>query len=372
MGQSLPREIREILGYWWGQHREHRLYGEFHYYLPILFLYQPFTMAVLLWSAGRFFLRRPIPGSLLLLFAMAGLWFGRFGDTILAYLGIPENLLPALHMTSPWHLGLVGAVGWMTLYGAWGCLNAGRPFRAWLIWWTGLSFLQYSYAGEKVPWVSLHITLPAILLAANLLGEWWRREKTLSHGLRLKGMAALLAVALLLNLAQGFRLCFVHPTNPGEILIYNHTQPVIREIGHAIRQRATTSPDGLIPLTQGQANWPMLWYLHGIPLLFVEELHKADFLRVSSIVCDSDYVKEFPDLSVQFDLKRVPLRMAWVPERLHLLTRAQSAQDPDKSLCGWNAWATLGRYLILRQPWGDPGITAQPVEVRYGTRRDGN
>lgn len=41
-------------------------------------------------------------------------------------------------------------------------------------WFSGI-FLALSWAGEKMPWLVTHITLPAILLAAALLAEVWRR-----------------------------------------------------------------------------------------------------------------------------------------------------------------------------------------------------
>ena len=42
-----------FLAYWLGQHREHRLYGEFHYYLPLLTLYRPFIAVLLLAAVLR-------------------------------------------------------------------------------------------------------------------------------------------------------------------------------------------------------------------------------------------------------------------------------------------------------------------------------
>lgn len=44
-------------------------------------------------------------------------------------------------------------------------------------WFSGI-FLALSWAGEKMPWLIVHITLPAILLAAALLAEVWRRWET--------------------------------------------------------------------------------------------------------------------------------------------------------------------------------------------------
>ena len=53
-------------------------------------------------------------------------------------------------------------------------------FAAFLVWWLAGSFVLYAYAGEKMPWLSLHMLLPVILLAAKTVGEFaprfaWRR-----------------------------------------------------------------------------------------------------------------------------------------------------------------------------------------------------
>jgi hypothetical protein len=42
------------------------------------------------------------------------------------------------------------------------------------IWFSGI-FLALSWAGEKMPWLIIHIALPATILAAALLGEAWER-----------------------------------------------------------------------------------------------------------------------------------------------------------------------------------------------------
>lgn len=45
----------------------------------------------------------------------------------------------------------------------------GGMFAAFLIFWTLNSFTIYSWAGEKMPWLSVHMTLPLIFLAAHVI-----------------------------------------------------------------------------------------------------------------------------------------------------------------------------------------------------------
>jgi uncharacterized protein (TIGR03663 family) len=47
-----------------------------------------------------------------------------------------------------------------------------------LAWWSVATFVIYSWAGEKMPWLTVHVALPLTLLGAWAAGrtlEWWRR-----------------------------------------------------------------------------------------------------------------------------------------------------------------------------------------------------
>jgi uncharacterized protein (TIGR03663 family) len=67
--------------------------------------------------------------------------------------------------------------GWRALLVGMGRVTPGPRFvfQTFLaIWFIGI-FLALSWAGEKMPWLVIHIALPATLLAAALLGEAWER-----------------------------------------------------------------------------------------------------------------------------------------------------------------------------------------------------
>jgi 4-amino-4-deoxy-L-arabinose transferase-like glycosyltransferase len=72
----------------------------------------------------------------------------------------------------------------------------GNSFTRFLVYWTVLTFLLYSVAGEKMPWLVVNIVLPMIVLTGKLIGDIcqaipWRRVWS-AGGLYLVPMTALL------------------------------------------------------------------------------------------------------------------------------------------------------------------------------------
>lgn len=422
----------EQMKYWWGQHAEQRIHGEFHYHLPILALYEPLAVLILIVAVGNMLRggrpdrkrRSPRLSLLTILLVVVGVLAGAFAGDIAGFLGLRgagtgANGAPAtgsggpldfLHMSRPWHLGLALGVAWLTLCGAWRSLATRRTFRAWLVWWMGLSFLQYSYAGEKVPWLSLHIALPLILLAADLLGEWWRGGRA-GRGLeesfgRQQAATFLLALFFVANVLQGYRMCIVDPTNPAELLVYNHPDPGIAEIGREMRALAKDSEQRMIPFIQGKAVWPLVWYLRDCSYESAEGDEAPRLGSVDLVACDPAYAGQHPEVARRFDLTPRVMRRAWIPAPLHLIRPWERWENP-RGLLAWlhsaglisgveenfprgeplaedlderdlariralrgryglGAWKALLRYIAYREPWGDRETTSVPETILFG------
>ncbi len=56
-------------------------------------------------------------------------------------------------------------------FGNLGFGNWDLGFVTFLLWWTALAWTVYSYAGEKMPWLTVHLALPMILLGGWLVGR---------------------------------------------------------------------------------------------------------------------------------------------------------------------------------------------------------
>jgi uncharacterized protein (TIGR03663 family) len=101
----------------------------------------------------------------------------------------------------PISVGMIGA--------AWYAMK-GDLFTRFLIFWIGMNIILFTIASEKMPWLLVHLTLPAILLTARALGDLieclpWRR---------LYQSGALLGLPLVsLALVFGYRLIFFDPVD---------------------------------------------------------------------------------------------------------------------------------------------------------------
>ncbi len=91
-------------------------------------------------------------------------------------------------------------------------------FRLFLVGWAVGITLALSYAGEKMPWLIVHITLPLLLLAASLVNElverWNVRPDAVPITRRSSGWAMPITVGLLLTLGAAWLLMAGRLTRP--------------------------------------------------------------------------------------------------------------------------------------------------------------
>jgi len=75
----------------------------------------------------------------------------------------------------------------------------GNAFSRFLVFWAIATFVAYTFAGEKMPWLLVHVALPLIILSAKALGDVisfipWRRALKYGGILLLPGVIAFLVV----------------------------------------------------------------------------------------------------------------------------------------------------------------------------------
>lgn len=179
-------------------------------------------------------------------------------------------LLPAYEL---WAL-VPAAIG-----GVW-LIARGNRFAAMLGWWLVGTFAALSVAGEKMPWLTVHLALPLALLGGHALGQLLPRLREALSGERVSGRAWLAASAVslasvtlvALALRTTTNVSFRHPDVPVEPLIYTQTAPDVPRLSAEIigALRAPGGPTAVAVDTTASLAWPWAWYLRAEEVAYLE------------------------------------------------------------------------------------------------------
>lgn len=145
------------------------------------------------------------------------------------------------------------------------------PFLPFLLWWIVAAWFSYSLAGERMPWMTVHLALPMILLSGWLIGQLiegtdWQRLRRLVWRSGWRVMVRLLLLVLLLvpallTIRTAWRFCYITYDYPTEFLVYAHAAPAVNEAMRQIDElsRRTAGGSRLIQLAYGEDD-RTLWY----------------------------------------------------------------------------------------------------------------
>lgn len=243
-----------------------------------------------------------------------------------------------------------------------------------LVWWAVLSLLLYSWAGEKMPWLVIHIALPFILLAGLFVGA-------VVHSRRLYPLIAVgvsFLALLALEIHSTFVLNYVDGANPTEMLVYVQTSQDVPNTVHEIArlsQRLTGGTGLQIGLDSNDVGgWPFTWYLRDYPNV----TQTASF---SGPVCNGQYCPVLLMLGPEFDQSSPQLMKhyvaqkyrwnwwfpedykQWFPE--HWGAALQGNGSVIANLLGTSTdWNHIWDWLVYRRPFGDRGARWLYVLVR--------
>ncbi|MBD3307472.1 TIGR03663 family protein, partial [candidate division KSB3 bacterium] len=355
-GGFLDGLYRKSLTYWWNQHSIQRIKGPFHYYVPFFVLYElPVVLVVL---GGLLYKISRTLNSLIL-----AAWATVFSAVLVMLYG--RRLLPLWFMW--FHMEIVADLI-LTLYvlfiGLWATvvlLQQRETLTAFFTYWSAMGFLIYSYAGEKVPWLFLHIMLPMFVLAGIFLRQFliarpWRRAR--------RGAKFLKSLAIVVGLLFGLYtlhvtilLNYYNRANPVERMVYTQTSTDILKMLEVIRDGAfalgAEEADKPIIAVRGNAVWPLAWYLREHDGWY----HPGDLDEVQRpfIVIDWEQRDEYREIfEEQYQEIRVKLREWWIPRS-------------NASLKDW--W----RYMMYREVFNPTGSSDIAFYVRkYANKQGGN
>ncbi len=143
------------------------------------------------------------------------------------------------------------------------------PTLALLIFWCASSFVAFTFAGEKMPWLTIHIALPMILATgwmAQYFSDTWvslKGSRVWLHRIAL-AVFALLAV---LTARAAYRAAFLLYDDPLEYLVYAHSAPDPKRLLAQVEDisRKTAGGLDLVVAYDGEVRYPYWWYLRHYP-----------------------------------------------------------------------------------------------------------
>jgi len=398
--------IWESLDYWLAQHGVRRGDQPDWYYLTLLPAYEYLALAFA-GPALLYFTLRGGPRSWLLT-AVATL-------CLLAFFGADSFSVTAGQIAAPLSLPVAA----VALYFA----VRGSPFERFLVFWTAAVIVGYAWVGEKMPWLSVHTSLPVVILAAYSLGKVFERlprpwrllplpaialpfaaaalgaaalafaafgpsgEQTLRVALAgavlapllllvppfgRRRLAVLIAAAVFGGLAMfsvrtGIVAAFEHGDVPREMIVYTQTSPDVPDIMGRIERVARTSGMGhdLPVVVDRTYTWPWAWYLRDYAIRYdsISEDFKPPDGAVLLIAREhEERVAPYLDRYQQ----PVPFRLRWwFPEVYRNIGRDNlwlAVRDFGRSLTHGSTWENWWRYFRDREP---PGVLGSVDSSAY-------
>lgn len=163
-------------------------------------------------------------------------------------------------------------------------------------WWAILMFIGLTIAGEKMPWLSTHITVPFILLAAWLAGRIaarvWRERYEVRRSLSWQSWGALIpfVILLLMTARTSFQVNYVNYDYTTEFIGYAHGAPGVKWAMEDIERIADRLGQGqkMTVAYDSQVSWPMSWYLRNYPGFFGDQPNRGAVENAPVIVAGSN------------------------------------------------------------------------------------
>jgi uncharacterized protein (TIGR03663 family) len=205
-----------------------------------------------------------------------------------------------------------------------------RVFVALAAWWGFWIFVGLSAAGEKMPWLSTHITVPFILLTGWLIGKLLL--------FRQGGVAAeipedqasmvrpalvstwcgliLLPFALLLGLTirTSYLVNYVNYDFTTEFIDYAHGGPGVKWLMEDVDRVSAWLGQGnsLSVAYDGADSWPLAWYLRDHPGYYGDQPNKATLLNSPIVVAGAKNWDKV-DVMLGADYSRYEVARIWWP-----------------------------------------------------------
>jgi predicted membrane-bound mannosyltransferase/DNA-binding beta-propeller fold protein YncE len=166
------------------------------------------------------------------------------------------------------------------------------PVAALTIYWSIVNLIAFSVAGEKMPWLTVHIAQPMILAAGWAVGwlieavdwrslqAWSWRTSFYSSGLAVFTLLAVLTVR------TSFRAAYINYDYPLEYLVYAHAARDPKTVFHEIEElsQRTTGGLGMIAAYDNNVRYPYWWYMRHYPNRIDFDVNPTAEIKNASVI----------------------------------------------------------------------------------------
>jgi predicted membrane-bound mannosyltransferase/DNA-binding beta-propeller fold protein YncE len=170
------------------------------------------------------------------------------------------------------------------------------PVAALLVFWSVSSLAIFTYAGEKMPWLTIHIALPMILSSAWAIG-WlvdsvpWDRLAVwgFRNWVRITALVFLGFLALLTG-RDAFRAAYINYDYPTEYLVYAHAAPDPKVLFGEIEEISirTTGTTDIVAAYDNNVRYPYWWYMRRYANKIDFDVNPTRDLRQALVIAVSD------------------------------------------------------------------------------------
>lgn len=239
-----------------------------------------------------------------------------------------------------------------------------RPtiFTSFLTYWAIVSFMIYSWAGEKFPWLMIHALTPFLLLGAMFVVDLVRRG-----GLARYLVLGVLALLGILEIHSMYEVNYVYGADPVEMMVYVQSSPDTPRVAQNIQtiSNKVTNGNALHVTIDTEETWPFAWYLRGMPDVaypgYPQILQKPYSTNPVILVDKAHQAALYPQLKGKYTGHEYRLRW-WFPEDYKTLTWDSFARDAINP----GYWSVIAQWLIERRPFGPKGAVWFYYYVKKG------
>ena len=191
-------------------------------------------------------------------------------------------------------------------------------FTYFLIFWAVSSWIIYTLASEKMPWLLFNITVPMIFLSGKFLGDLLTALNLKRKPVYMSILVSAICIILTFNLWITYRVNFINSDIPKEMLVYTQTSPDLKSISNAIHTYQNSSNQDtniLIDTTSGFV-WPWVWYLRDNNISYKNlKSENIDQIDLDVLIVHSMNVSKLPSkIKNQFQDPVIFPHRWWFPE----------------------------------------------------------